>query len=393
MPSTKFGPVPANCVVTGGSGFVGQRLVEMLVERGASRVVSFDIAPKPADALTGAAGAKVEYVQGDIRDRDTVFGVCEGADCVWHIAAAVGPYHPEALYEQVNYEGTLHVIAACRHHGCRKIVMSSSPSTRFDGSDVDGLTEAQMPTLPQASYLQEYAKTKAMGEMAMAEACDPPALLTCSVAPHQVYGPRDNLFMPNLLEAAGTGRLRVFGHGMYKICFSHVDNYCHGLILGEAALYEGSPALGQFYIVTDGDTHPFAEGYAYFWKAIDEVIVGVGFGSLWDKFKLPAWFMMAVAYACAALQWLTGVRLKLNPFAVRMLTMHRWFNIDKATKDLGYEPIIPFEQGWRDTTTWFRENWLPSFNKRAGLRGLSKQTQNKIDLQAEEGGQAAKKTD
>ena len=129
------------------------------------------------------------------------------------------------------------------------------------------------------------------------------------------------------------------------------------------------------------------------WKAIDEVIVGVGFGSLWDKFKLPAWFMMAVAYACAALQWLTGVRLKLNPFAVRMLTMHRWFNIDKATKDLGYEPIIPFEQGWRDTTTWFRENWLPSFNKRAGLRGLSKQTQNKIDLQAEEGGQAAKKTD
>lgn len=39
--------VPRRCLVTGGSGFVGQRLVEMLVERGSTRVVSFDIAPKP----------------------------------------------------------------------------------------------------------------------------------------------------------------------------------------------------------------------------------------------------------------------------------------------------------------------------------------------------------
>lgn len=42
--------VPANCVVTGGSGFVGQRLVEMLVERGAKRVVSFDVLPTPKGA-------------------------------------------------------------------------------------------------------------------------------------------------------------------------------------------------------------------------------------------------------------------------------------------------------------------------------------------------------
>jgi FlaA1/EpsC-like NDP-sugar epimerase len=39
-------PAPKKCMVTGGTGFVGQRLVEMLVERGADRVVSFDIVPK-----------------------------------------------------------------------------------------------------------------------------------------------------------------------------------------------------------------------------------------------------------------------------------------------------------------------------------------------------------
>jgi len=88
---------------------------------------------------------------------------------------------------QVNYEGTLNVIAACRFHGCKKLIYSSSPSTRFDGSDVDGLNEAQMPAIPQRSYLQEYAKTKAMGEVAVREACGD-ELMTVAIAPHQVQG-------------------------------------------------------------------------------------------------------------------------------------------------------------------------------------------------------------
>lgn len=48
------------CTVTGGSGFTGRRLVELLVERGATRVVSFDIAPKPSGAMDHPA---IEYLQ------------------------------------------------------------------------------------------------------------------------------------------------------------------------------------------------------------------------------------------------------------------------------------------------------------------------------------------
>ena len=90
--------VPRVCVVTGGTGFVGQRLVEMLVERGAERVVSFDVVPKPAGAWDHPS---IEWVVGDITDAAAVSAAVEGADCVWHNAAAVGPFHPKALYEQV----------------------------------------------------------------------------------------------------------------------------------------------------------------------------------------------------------------------------------------------------------------------------------------------------
>jgi nucleoside-diphosphate-sugar epimerase len=212
----------------------------------------------------------------------------------------------------VNYQGTLNVLAAAKKHGIRKIVFSSSPSTRFTGDDVDGLTEDEMPQLPlKQGYMQTYAETKAMGEMAMTAACSND-LMTVSVAPHQVYGPRDNLFLPNLLEAAGSGKLRVFGPGYNRICFTHVDNYCHGLIIAEKALVPDGPALGKFYIVTDGKTHPGGEQYLIFWKILDEAVTAMGFTSLWDKFHLPKGLLMFVATICEFIGelWHTVFRVK-----------------------------------------------------------------------------------
>ncbi|OQR95626.1 reductase with NAD or NADP as acceptor [Thraustotheca clavata] len=379
-----YPPVPKVCVVTGGTGFVGQRVVEMLVERGASKVISFDIVPKPVEGFW--EHENIEYVVGDIADRDAVFNVCKGADCVWHLAAAVGPFHPKELYYRVNYQGTINVIDACKEYNVPKIVMSSSPSTRFDGSDIDGLKEEDMPKLPQDSYLQAYAETKAMGEIEMLKA-NSPTLMTVAIAPHQVYGPRDNLFMPNILEAGGNGLLRIFatgrtGYGYNKVCFTHVDNYAHGLIIGERALVPNGPATGKFYIVTDGATHPSPAGYAYFWKVVDNSVTAMGFPSLWDKYKLPSWFLWPVAYLSSTISFFTGRSLKLNPFTVRVLTMHRWFDISAAMEDLQFEPIISFDEGWNEMNDWFRLNWLPKFQKSHGLAGIAAQSQAKIDVQA-----------
>lgn len=124
-----------------------------------------------------------------------------------------------------------------------------------------------VPTATFSSHLTTvHSRAQAMAEVAVTEA-NSAELMTVAIAPHQVYGPRDNLFLPNMLETAGTGRLRIFGEGKNRICFTHNDNYCHGLILAERTLYEGSPALGKFYIITDAHTHPYKEGYLYFWEA------------------------------------------------------------------------------------------------------------------------------
>ena len=166
----------------------------------------------------------------------------------------------------------------------------------------------------------------------------------------QVYGPRDMLFLHNFAQSAA--RLRVFGDGKNKCSLCHVDNYCHGLILGEVALRPGSPALGKFYIVTDGEPQ-------LFWPTIDSAVTAVGCASVYSKFRLPAWFILPLAYCAQLLGALLGRKFKLNTFAARMLMIHRWFDIQAARTDLGYEPVVSFADGWASTVDWFVTVWAP----------------------------------
>jgi len=212
-----------------------------------------------------------------------------------------------------------------------------------------------------------------------------PDFLALACAPHQVYGPRDNLFMPNMLEAAGTGKLRIFGDGLNRCCWTYVDNYCHGLIVSEQTLRKGSPTLGKFYICTDGDTHPYGEGYALFWDEVEKAVLGMGFPSIKAKYHLPKWLMLFLGGLCSLIGHMIGRMLKLNMFAVRMTTMHRWFTITAAEKELGYKPLVTFSEGTNDTIDWFRANWLPMYYSQGGgsfMGSIATQTKAKIDIQA-----------
>jgi nucleoside-diphosphate-sugar epimerase len=366
--SPGYKKIPKSCIVTGGSGFVGQRLVEILIERGCQKVISFDILPQPKDALTDT---RITYIQGDITNAEIVNKIVKDIECVFHIAALVGPYHATDAFRKVNYEGSLNILNACQQNNIKRIVMSSSPSTRFPYHDpnIDGLTEDDLFRINEGHYakqfLQPYAETKALGERAILDACGKKDtdLLTIAVAPHQVYGKRDSLFLPSLLDAAGSGWLRIFGNGNIKISMCHVENYCHGLILGYEALYEDSPALGKFYIITDDD-------YTYFWKVLDEAIITMGFTSLWKKMKIPTWLIMLLAYVCVIVgsiySFLTGTPktrisyMRVAPFSIKMLTINRYFNISNAKRDLLYQPIISFDDGWKETIQWFKIHWLPN---------------------------------
>eukprot|EP00808_Paulinella_micropora_P005106 g38709.t1 len=350
--SPGFG-VPRAAVVTGGSGFVGQRLVEMLQERGCERVVSFNIEPTPADARVHPS---IVYIQGDLINLPTVQRALQMASdfasgrdcCVFHLAALVGPFHPEYLYDKVNIQGTENVITAAKELGIGKVVFASSPATRMDFSDCSGLNEEDFRHKNHGEYSRNfthaYARTKAASEKLVTDANDGKSLLTIAVAPHQVYGPGDRLFFPHLLSVAKTGKLRIFGNGLNWISVTYIDNYCHGLLCAHDSLHPSSPSLGRYYVVTDGPP-------VKMWEWIDQTIVDVGLSSLSSRFALPedlmevlGWLAYHAALLTAALtgqpRHLMIKKFTLSPFTVKMLLIDRWFKIDAAIEDLGYQPLF-----------------------------------------------------
>jgi nucleoside-diphosphate-sugar epimerase len=349
----------ASILVTGSSGFVGARLVEMLLERGAKRVVCLDVVP-PNDELLQRfrkagnmnSSGTFEIIVETITNREAVVDACSGVDVVYHIAALVGPFHDRAKYEAVNYYGTIHVLEGCKAHRVPRLVFSSSPSTRFTGCDITGQREEELP-FPN-KFMALYAETKARAEQAVSAAADD-TLDTISVAPHQVYGPHDTLFLPNLLETAGNGRLRIFGKGENKISVCYVDNYCHGLMCGaDSLLRHNSPTRGKFYIITDEEPQ-------LFWHMINQAVVAMGFTDLFHKVHLPVWFLLGLSYLCNFVGFLINKKFKLNPFNVKMLTIHRYFSPENSRQDLKYKPLYSFAEAWALTIDWFKQNWLPKY--------------------------------
>jgi len=353
----------STCLVTGSAGFVGSRLVEMLLERGAKTVICFDIATpdnvlrqrfKDVQQKTGGTIIVKSGTDGDITNKDSVnnaFTCVDHIDVVYHIAALVGPFHDHSLYMKVNFDGTMNILDACRTYKVPKLVNSSSPSTRFTGKDIEGASEDDL-VIPE-TFLAAYAESKAYAEKEVTRACCD-ELLTINVAPHQVYGPYDTLFFPSLMETCGTGRLRIFGNGNNIISVCYVDNYCHGLMCGADTLAMNSPSLGKFYIITD-------EKPVMFWKIINQAAVELGFADLEKKFHLPVFLLLAIAYLCNFIGFLLNKKFKLNPFNVKMLTIHRYFSIENARRDLKYDPLFLHDEAWKATIEWFRVNWLPKW--------------------------------
>ncbi|MCH2182182.1 MAG: NAD-dependent epimerase/dehydratase family protein, partial [Mariniblastus sp.] len=140
-------------LVTGANGFLGQSLVEQLIDLGQDvRAMT----RKPCPALESLG---VEPVHGDLRDLPTCLRATEGVDVVFHTAAISGIWGKWKLFYETNTLGTRHIVEGCRRNGVRKLIYTSSPSVTFDGRDQVNIDE----TAPYPNrWLCHYPHSKAL---------------------------------------------------------------------------------------------------------------------------------------------------------------------------------------------------------------------------------------
>jgi 2-alkyl-3-oxoalkanoate reductase len=330
-----LGPV----LVTGGGGFLGTALIKLLVQRGlAVRSLSRRVYPHLQEL-------GVEQVPGDVADMQAVNRAVEGCQTIFHTAAKAGIWGSDQEYERTNVGGTHNVIAACRVHGSRRIIYSSSPSVVFNGRDLEGVDES-VPY--SARYEAAYPETKARAEQIIL-ASNSPELATISIRPHLIWGPGDNNLLPRILARARKGQLRRIGRRDPLIDPIYIDNAAEAHLLAADRLEPGAAIAGRTYFVTQGETIPL-------WKMINHFLKAAGLSPVKRSVSLP------VAFAAAGLLELTYVLCRrgqeppMTRFLARQLSTTHWFNIDAARRDLGYHPRVSISEGLDRLEQWLHRD-------------------------------------
>ena len=299
------------------------------------------------DLVTANDDRFEEYI-GDIRNPEDVKKACKGVDIVFQTAAAVwNPRTPEHVYEEVNIKGNRLVIDTCKELGIGKLVFTSSMDVVVDGRKPIIEGDESLPYLAKEPR-DPYSRTKIIAEKMVLQA-NGGKLLTCSIRPAGIYGPRDKYHLPNIIKAAQNKTNFRLGNGLAK--FSHVysGNAAYAHILAAKHLVFGSPVAGNFYFITDH--HPATNLFDF----MEPFLEGLGLNPPKKSISYP------IAYFLGMLNENLNPHSNFNRFSVIQTCVDHTFVHHKAAADFGYSPIVSKEEAFARTLNWFRNHSdLPS---------------------------------
>jgi len=322
-------------LVTGGGGFLGKAIVKRLRERG-DEVCSFSRNPHPELTEMG-----VEHCRGELADAGAVKRAAEGCDIIFHVAAKAGVWGPYEEFYRANVLGTKHVIDACRLHGIKRLVHTSSPSVVFDGSDMEGVDES----VPYPEHFEAfYPQTKAEAEQLVLQANDQ-TLATVALRPHLIWGPEDNHLVPRILARGAKGALLKLGSRECLVDTVYIDNAALAHLQAADHLAVGSVVAGKAYFLSQGEPLPI-------WDVVNRILDAGGLPPV-TRIISPS-----LAYTIGAiLEKVYGLlNLKGEPrmtrFVAKELSTSHWFDLSAARNDFGYQPEVTFDEGIERLREW-----------------------------------------
>ncbi len=315
-------------VVTGGGGFLGGAVARLLRQRGDS-VRSFTRSRYPWLDELG-----VEQSLGDLANLADVERAVTGCDVVFHVAAKAGVWGRYSAFFDTNVTGTQNVIAACKKHGVRRLVYTSTPSVVHAGKDVEGANES----LPYPKHFEAYySETKAKAEKAVL-AANGPDLATVSLRPHLIFGPGDPHLIPRIIAAAKAGKLKRIGTKTITVDVTYIDNAAQAHLDAADRLDIGTPPAGKAYFLSNGEP-------VELWPFIARVLAEAGAPPVTKS--VSAWKAKLAGRVMEVLYWLLPLpgEPPMTRFVASQLSTSHWYDISAARRDLGYAPKVSVEEG------------------------------------------------
>ena len=249
-------------IVTGGAGFIGSHLVDLLMQNGHQVMVLDNLSSGRTENIAKHldSGA-VELLEQDIREADfeAIFRRVE-PEVVFHLAAQIDvrrSVEDPLLDAEMNITATIRLAEAARRTGVRRVVHTSS------GGSIYGEPE-QLPATEglHVDPRSPYAASKVAGELYLNVYRQLYGLETSFIAPANVYGPRQNpfgeagvvaIFSRNLLDGKPT---RVFGGGTNTRDYVYVGDVARAFYLASAEAGDGERFnIGTGVETTDRELH------------------------------------------------------------------------------------------------------------------------------------------
>jgi nucleoside-diphosphate-sugar epimerase len=326
-------------LITGATGFLGGHLVDACLARG-ERVSAI---VRPGTDAAGLEKQAVQVFRGNFGDANLVGEALNGGvDVIVHCAAKVGDRGPVEEYRPVNVDAFRSLLEACKNRPLHRFIHMSSLGV-YEARHHYGTDESE-PLPP--GHMDSYTTTKVEGERVAQEFLrdgKPPLTI---LRPGFVYGPRDKVVLPKLIRHMARKKIHYLGADQRAQNCIFVGNVVDAVFLA----VDSPKAVGQIYNLTDGE--PVSKR-----RFIEAVADGMGLKK--SKQVLPYW-LAALIVRIVKRQMLRslarGKKPWVTPAQFKFMQLNLDFSIEKARRELGYQPRVSFDQGMKETLTWYRQN-------------------------------------
>ncbi|MCP4679582.1 MAG: NAD(P)-dependent oxidoreductase [Deltaproteobacteria bacterium] len=320
-------------LVTGAPGWLGTRLVEIL--RARERAVRCLVLPSTDRTHLEKLGAEV--VLGDLSRPGSIAGIGDGVDTVFHLAGVIHPRRTRAFYN-INVRGTENLLTEAVRSGADRFLLVSSNSAAGTNHSKHRMMRESDPPRPYKHYGRSKHRTEDLVNRAYAEE----KIKTTIIRPCWYYGTRQPARQTTFFKMIKTGSPIIFGDGSNLRSLSYLDNIVDALLLAE----EKEIAIGKTYWIADRRPYSVLEIYQTIARLLDVA-------ELRPRF-LPSLTSTVCELADSLIQH-RGFYIKELHVAGEM-TKNITCSIDKAKKELSYEPRIALEEGMRRSIEWCRAN-------------------------------------
>jgi len=317
-------------LITGAAGMIGTSLSKRLLERGDE--VRGLLMPGEADRGLGTLG--MEIVRGDVTQPETLQGIADGCDTIFHLAARVQEWGRRSQFRETHYEGTANVLRECAGRIDRFIYFSSM--AYYGTKPVLGLTEDYEPEFSGLPYPDMKMLCEGLVRTYAAER----GLRYTMIRPANVISTR-SAYLVNVIDSFLKGPVPLIDGGSYSASFVYVENLVDGVLLAR----DSDKAVNRAYA--------FIDDYTVTWR---DYLVGVG-ALLGKKPAFSLSFRQAYALATVAeyLFMPFNVRPPFTRYAVTLLGQDNHVDASRARDELGWKTRVPWEEVWSEIEEYVRK--------------------------------------